>query len=121
MRTAGRQKKQYTSSSVGLNNSQQFKVNKRHSTVFFKSFSLISLMRKIFEAIWIKTPDYSLGVLSNLAKNLNRSKQIPLESPSQNKGTLTVEHTLRNAEQVFPRPSSFIWNEAGRSGDEDTR
>ncbi len=37
-----------------------------------------------------------------------------------NKGTLTGEHTLRNAEQVSPRPSSFIWNEAGRSGDEAT-
>ncbi len=36
------------------------------------------------------------------------SSQMRLER-IQNKGTLTGEHTLRNAEQVLPRPSSFIF------------
>ncbi len=40
-----------------------------------------------------------------------------------NKGTLTGEHTLRNAEQVLLTQTIQlqIWNEAGRSGDEAIR
>ncbi len=49
--------------------------NKRHSTVICKSFSLISLMQsKNLEAILIKSRDYSLGFLSDLAKNLKMLK-----------------------------------------------
>ncbi len=41
----------------------------------------------------------------------------------QNKGTLTGEHTLRNAEQVLLTQTIQlqIWNEAGRSGDRAIR
>ncbi len=79
------QRSKVTSMDVYLKLSQQCNTlcssNKRHSTAFCKSFSL--MRSKNFEAIFIKSRDYSLGVLSNLANIQKCSKQIPLESPSQ--------------------------------------
>ncbi len=54
-------------------------------SILWELFTTIIMQnKKNFEAISIKIPVYSLGGLSNLAEISNHSKQIPLESPSQN-------------------------------------